>query len=67
MGRENRFVILLTEEERAVIEELAKKEHLSASTYARRLLLKEAIDRGFFDDENEPNQDKRKGWRFGNK
>jgi hypothetical protein len=66
-NREVRFVILLTDEERAVIEELAKREHLAASTYARRLLLKDAIEKGFFDDEPKEQNDKRKGWLFGGK
>lgn len=44
--RENRFVILLTDEERQMIEELAKREKLSASTYARRMLLLYAQERG---------------------
>lgn len=44
--RTNRFCILFTEEERAMIEELAAREKLSASTYARKLLLEMAEQRG---------------------
>jgi hypothetical protein len=46
MARENRFVILLTEKERQVVEALAKIEKLPASTLARRRLLFEAEQRG---------------------
>jgi hypothetical protein len=46
MARENRFVILLDETERQVIEALARIEKLPASTLARRRLLFEAEQRG---------------------
>lgn len=46
MARENRFVILLTEDERQIVEALAEAEKLPASTLARRRLLFEAEQRG---------------------
>lgn len=46
MTRENRFVILLNENERQTIEALARVEKLPASTLARRRLLLEAEQRG---------------------
>lgn len=46
MARENRFVILMTEEEREAIEQLARQERLTASTLARRILLFEAQQKG---------------------
>ena len=44
-GRHNRFVIMLNESERKIIEELAKKEKLPASTMARRMLLLKAQEK----------------------
>lgn len=46
MARESRFVILMTEEEKKAIEELASIERLPATTWARRILLLEAQQRG---------------------
>ena len=46
MARKNRFVILMNEQEREAVEQLAKRERLPASTFARRRLLQEAEQRG---------------------
>lgn len=46
MVRKNRFTILLTANERSVIERLAQAEKLAPSTFARRRLLFEAEQRG---------------------
>jgi hypothetical protein len=48
MARENRFVIMLDEEERRAIESLAVLEKMAPSTLARRRLLFEAELRGIF-------------------
>ena len=63
--------IRLTDEELAVIERLAASEHLPVSTYARRLLLKDAIDKGLYDesatDDAPSNDTQKRNWLFGNK
>lgn len=52
-ARDNRFVILMSEEERQAVERLAKAEKLPASTYVRRRLLMEADQRGLVFSQNE--------------
>jgi RNA polymerase-interacting CarD/CdnL/TRCF family regulator len=65
MKRQQRFPIVMSEAERRVLDKLANDEMLSAASVVRRLIIREAKERGLWPPDNQHNEQAQAGQGVG--
>jgi hypothetical protein len=65
MKRQQRFPIVMSEAERRVLDKLANDEMLSAASVVRRLIIREAKERGLWPLDGQPNEEAQAGQGVG--